>query len=68
MSTSVIRQKGELQNGYYKKTKYPNILKSERLACFVFLYYPFWGSPFCLIPEDKSFQKNPTKNKAKETP
>ena len=25
---------------------------SENLACFVFLKYPFWDSPFCLITND----------------
>ena len=31
------KAKGESQNGCYKITKCPNILKSEHLACFVFL-------------------------------
>ena len=26
-----------------------NVRFSENLACFVFLKYPFWDSPFCLI-------------------
>ena len=26
-----------------------NVCFSENLACFVFLKYPFWKSPFCLI-------------------
>ena len=71
--SSVIRQKGQSQNGCFKKTKhvefsekrtffYPLIRTgtcayqgvktvrfSENLTCFVFLKYPFWGSPFCLI-------------------
>ena len=28
---------------------------SENLECFVFLKYPFWDSPFCLITEDDQF-------------
>ena len=68
--TSVIRQKGESQNGCFKKTKHVkfsekrtfltswygvrNVRFSENLTCFVFLKHPFWDSPFCLITNDNS--------------
>ena len=29
-----------------------NVRFSENLACFVFLKYPFWDSPFCLITDE----------------
>ena len=41
--TSVIRQKGESQNGYFKKTRHAK-LNNEHfllLACFVSLKHPF---------------------------
>ena len=56
----VIRQKGESQNGYFKKTKYVklsektnisyphgvrNVHFSENLAYFVFFIHPFSDSP-----------------------
>ena len=53
LESSVIRQKGESQNGCFKKTKhakfsekrtcaYQGVRKfSENLACFVFLKHPF---------------------------
>ena len=65
--SSVIRQKGESQNGCFKKTKHAkfskkrtfltpwyarNVRFSENLACFVFLKHPFWDSPFSLITDD----------------
>ena len=56
---SVISQKGESQNGCCKKKKHAkfsekrNVHFSENLACFVFLKYPFWDSPFCLITDEK---------------
>ena len=31
------------------------VLFSETLACFVFLKYPFWDSPFCLITGELGF-------------
>ena len=56
---SVIMQKGESQNGCFKKTKHVKFSEkrtflemfvfSENLTCFVFLKQPFWDSPFCLI-------------------
>ena len=33
----------------YKGVK--NVRSSKNLACFVFLKYPFWDSPFCLITD-----------------
>ena len=29
-----------------------NVRFSENLSCFVFLKYPFWDSPFCLITDE----------------
>ena len=33
-----------------------NVHFSENLACFVFLKYPFWDSPFCLITDDIKYR------------
>ena len=52
---SVIRQKGECQNGYFKKTKHAKFSKKR-----TFLTPPpppplkpsFWGLPFCLITDE----------------
>ena len=73
INKGVIRQKGESQNGCFKKTKntkfsektiisyllihtgtcaYQGGRKSENLACFVFLKYPFRDSPSCLITNE----------------
>ena len=63
MMASVIRQKGESQNGGNKKAKYAkfsekrtcayqgvrNVRFLETLACFAFLLPLFWDLPFCLI-------------------
>ena len=77
VNSLVIRQKGESQNGFFKKIarqifrktiiSYPlirtctcayqgvrNVCFSEN-ACFVFLKYPFWDLPFCLITEEFQF-------------
>ena len=58
-NTSVIRQQGESQNGYFKKTKHAefyqgvrNVRFWENLTCFVFLKHPFWDLPFCLITNE----------------
>ena len=40
--SSVIRQKGESQNGCF----------SENLTSFVFLKHPFWDLPFCLVTDE----------------
>ena len=63
--SSVIRQKGESQNGCFKKKQANKIFRKtniphplirtharENLACFVFLKHPFWDSPFCLITDE----------------
>ena len=61
---SVISQKGESQNGCCKKKKHArfsekrNVHFSENLGCFVFLKYPFWDSPFCLITNEKILRFN----------
>ena len=56
LSSSVIRQKGESQNGCFKKTKHAKFSEkvrfSQNLACFVFLKHPFWDSPFSLITNE----------------
>ena len=61
---SVIRQKGESQNGCFKKKStlkrtrtctyqiVRNTSFSENFACFVFLKHPFWESSFCLITDN----------------
>ena len=61
---SVIKQKGESQRVFqenkahqiFRKTNIPYSVRRTRfleiLACFVFLKYPFWDSPFCLITDD----------------
>ena len=53
LESSVIRQKGESQNGCFKKTKHAKFSEKrtcayqgvrkflENLACFVFLKHPF---------------------------
>lgn len=64
-NSSAIRQKGQSQNGYFKKNKARQILRKRiisytyqwvrnicflgNLGCFVFLLPPFSDSPFCLI-------------------
>ena len=64
--SSVIRQKGQSQNGCFKKTKHAkfsekrtcayqrvrNVHLSKNLACFLFLKRQFWDSSFCLITDD----------------
>ena len=53
--STVIRQKGESQNGCFKTCAYQgvrNLRFSENLPCFIFLKHPFWDSPFCLITDD----------------
>ena len=64
--SSVIRQKGELQNECFKKTKHAKFSEKqtfltpwyahvrENLARFVFLKHPFWSSSFCLITDEVS--------------
>ena len=61
-NTSVIREKGESQNGCFKKAKHAKISEYVSggkkclffgiLACFAFLKHPFWDSPFCLIADE----------------
>ena len=71
--SSVINQKGESQNGCFKKIKhakfsekrtfltlwyaYVPVRISEILACFIFLKHPFPDSPFCLIIDDIYLKK-----------
>ena len=64
--SSVIMQKGDSQNGCFKKTKHAkfskkhtsayqgvrNVCFSKNMTCFVFLKHPFWYSPFCFISDD----------------
>ena len=66
-----IRQKGESQNGCFKKAKQAKISEkqtfltpnqevrnfcfSEILACFAFLKNPFRDLPFCLIIDELTF-------------
>ena len=63
--SSVMKQKGESQNGCFKKTKHVkartcayegvrNVFFPENLACSVFLKHPFWDLPFCLITDELS--------------
>ena len=59
--SSIIRQKGESQNGCFKKTEHVKFFEkrtfltpmifSENLACFVFFKNPSWDSLFCLITD-----------------
>ena len=61
---SVIRQKGESQNGCFKKKStlirtrtcaYQRVRNTsflENFACFVSLKHPFWESSFCLITDN----------------
>ena len=67
VTSSVIWQKGESQNGCFKKTKQAKfsracvrirgwgmlVFQKILFACF-FLKYPFWDSSFCLITDDLS--------------
>ena len=63
--SSVIRQKGESQNGCFKKAKHAKIFEkqtffvcfSKILACFSFLKHSFRDSPFCFITDDLSIKK-----------
>ena len=64
-SSSIIRQKGESQNGCFKKTKHAkfsekrtcayqgvrNVSFSKNLADFIFLEHPFWDSYSWLITD-----------------
>ena len=52
--SSVIRQKGESQNGYFRKTYQVvrNVHFSESLACFVFLKHSFLDLPFGRITDE----------------
>ena len=64
--SSLVRQKGESQNGGNKKAKHAkfsekgtcayqgkrNVRNSEKF--FAFLLPPFWDSPFCLITNDET--------------
>ena len=64
--SSVTTQKGESQNGCFKKTKYVRFSEKrtflipwyarlrflDNLVCFVFLKHPFWDPTFCLIAND----------------
>ena len=61
LRSSVIRQKGESQNGCFKKKSTSNFPKNEHflpldwhmyVACFVFLEHPSWDWPFCLITDE----------------
>ena len=54
--SSVIRQKGESTYVYVSGGK--ELRFSENLACFVFLKYPFWNSPFCLITDELVITKS----------
>ena len=69
--STVTRQKGESQNGCFKKTKHSNFsqkrtflppwyahVRSEILTCFVFLKHPLWDSPFCVIIDDLNLVLN----------
>ena len=73
VKSSVIRQKGESQNGCFKKTKHAtrtlayqgvrNVCFSENLACFVFLKHSFWDSAFCLITDEIQLRKTTVSHK-----
>ena len=51
------KAKGRITNIFYPLIRTcvsggKNVDFSENLACFIFLKYPFWDQPFCLITDE----------------
>ena len=64
INSSVIRQKGESQNGCFKQTKHAKKCSFfGKFSYFVFLKHLFWDSVFCLITDElnvhQTFRRHP---------